>query len=203
MQTCAGKRRLPRTRRKHSAFRDQVGDSLVFSETALKGAFVIEPEKREDFRGYFARLFCRREFAERGLEVAVAQSSVSFSSRTGTLRGMHYQIAPFEEVKVVRCTMGRIHDVIVDLRQESPTFRKHFAVELSADNHRMLYIPRRFAHGFQTLEDNTEVQYQMSEFYSPEHGRGVRWNDPAFGIVWPTAERLIHERDQNYPDFQG
>lgn len=176
---------------------------MVFDETFLNGAFVIEPEKREDVRGFFARTFCQREFAERGLETAVAQSSISFSPRKGTLRGMHYQAAPFEEVKLIRCTMGRIHDVIVDLRPESPTYRKHFALQLSAENRKMLYVPRAFAHGFQTLEDNTEVCYQMSEFYSPEHARGVRWNDPAFGIVWPLAERLIHERDQSYPDFQG
>ncbi len=176
---------------------------MVFSETILKGAFVIEPEKQEDFRGFFARTFCQREFAERGLETASAQSSISFSRSKGTLRGMHYQVTPFEEVKVVRCTMGWIHDVIIDLRPESPTYRESFAIELSAENRKMLYIPRCFAHGFQTLEDNTEVHYQMSEFYSPEHARGVRWNDPAFGIVWPPAERLIHERDQRYPDFEG
>ena len=176
---------------------------MVFDETFLKGAFVIEPEKREDVRGFFARTFCRQEFAERGLEAAVAQSSISFSPRKGTLRGMHYQVAPFEEVKLIRCTMGRIHDVIIDLRPESPTYRKHFALQLSAENRKMMYIPRAFAHGFQTLEENSEVCYQMSEVYSPEHARGLRWNDPAFGIVWPLAERLIHERDQNYPDFQG
>jgi dTDP-4-dehydrorhamnose 3,5-epimerase len=181
----------------------QAGESLVFSETVLNGAFVIEPEKQEDFRGFFARTFCRHEFAERGLEVSVAQSSISFNPKKGTLRGMHYQVAPFEEAKVVRCTTGAIHDVIIDLRIGSPTYKRFFGVELSARNRKMLYIPRGFAHGFQTLEDNTEVIYQMSEFYAPEHARGVRWNDPAFGIEWPPAERLIHERDQNYPDFHG
>lgn len=181
----------------------QAGKSLVFTETVLKGAFVLDPEKREDFRGFFARTFCRHEFAERGLEPAIEQSSISFNRRKGTLRGMHYQAAPFEEVKVVRCTMGRVHDVIVDVRPESPTYKKYFAIELSAENRKMVYIPRGFAHGFQTLEDNTEVHYQMSEFYSPEHARGVRWNDPAFDIVWPDADRLIHDRDQHYPDFRG
>lgn len=176
---------------------------MVFRETELKGAFVIDPERQEDARGFFARTFCRREFAARGLEAAVTQASISFNPRAGTLRGMHYQVAPFEEVKIVRCTMGRIHDVIIDLRPDSPTRRKHFAIELSAENRHMLYVPRGFAHGFQTLEANTEVHYLMSEIYSPEHARGVRWNDPAFGIVWPPAERLIHERDQRYPDFQG
>jgi dTDP-4-dehydrorhamnose 3,5-epimerase len=181
----------------------QEGRILVFSETALKGAFVIEPERHEDFRGFFARTFCRREFADRGLAPDVEQSSISFNPRKGTLRGMHYQEAPCEEVKVVRCTMGRIYDVIIDLRPESPTYRKHFAVELSAENRKMIYIPRGFAHGFQTLEDNAEVLYQMSDSYAPEHARGVRWNDPAFGIAWPPAERIIHERDQSYPDFRG
>ena len=176
---------------------------MFFSETALKGAFVIEPERHEDFRGFFARTFCRREFAEHGLEPDVEQSSISFNPRIGTLRGMHYQAAPCEEVKLVRCTMGRIYDVIIDLRPDSSTHRKHFAVELSAENRKMLYIPRGFAHGFQTLEDNAEVLYQMSDTYSPEHARGVRWNDPAFGIAWPAAERIIHERDQSYPDFRG
>jgi dTDP-4-dehydrorhamnose 3,5-epimerase len=176
---------------------------LFFSETALKGAFVIEPERHEDFRGFFARTFCRREFADHGLDPDVEQSSISFNPRKGTLRGMHYQAAPCEEVKLVRCTMGRIYDVIIDLRPDSSTHRKHFAVELSAENHKMLYIPRGFAHGFQTLEDNAEVFYQMSDTYSPEHARGVRWNDPAFGIAWPAAERIIHERDQSYPDFRG
>lgn len=176
---------------------------MFFSETALKGAFVIEPERHEDFRGFFARTFCRREFADHGLDPDVEQSSISFNPRKGTLRGMHYQAAPCEEVKLVRCTMGRIYDVIIDLRPDSSTHRKHFAVELSAENHKMLYIPRGFAHGFQTLEDNAEVFYQMSDTYSPEHARGVRWNDPAFGIAWPAAERIIHERDQSYPDFRG
>ena len=194
---------LLRTPRWPNALADSGRQELVFRETVLKGAFVIEPEKRQDVRGFFARTFCRQEFAEHGLEVAVAQSSISFSPRKGTLRGMHYQTAPFEEVKLVRCTMGRIHDVIIDLRPESPTFRKTFAIELSAENRKMVYIPRAFAHGFQTLEENSEVFYQMSETYSPDHARGVRWNDPAFGIVWPPAERLIHERDQSYADFQG
>jgi dTDP-4-dehydrorhamnose 3,5-epimerase len=181
----------------------QEGRILVFSETALKGAYVIEPERHQDFRGFFARTFCRREFAEHGLEPAIEQSSISFNPRKGTLRGMHYQAAPFEEVKVVRCTMGRVHDVIIDLRPQSPTYRQHFAIELSAENRKMLYIPRGFAHGFQTLEDNTEVHYQMADAYAPDHARGVRWNDPAFGIAWPPDERIIHERDQSYPDFRG
>lgn len=175
--------------------------ALRFTETALKGAFLIEPTRNEDERGFFARVFCLQEFARQGLETNVAQCSISFNPRKGTLRGMHYQDEPKGEVKVVRCTMGRIYDVIIDLRPESPTFKKFFAVELSAQNRLALYIPRRFAHGFQTLEKNTEVFYQMSEFYSPGQARGVRWNDSAFGIEWPSDERIISERDQNYPDF--
>jgi dTDP-4-dehydrorhamnose 3,5-epimerase len=177
---------------------------LVFNETVLKGAFVIELEKREDFRGFFARTFCEQEFRHHGLETAMAQSSISFSPKNGTLRGMHYQVAPFEETKLVRCTMGAIHDVIIDLRLDSPTYKGFFAVELTAKNHKALYIPRGFAHGFQTLDDNCEVLYQMSTPYSAEHGRGVRWNDPAFHIEWPpAAERVINDRDQGYPDFRG
>jgi dTDP-4-dehydrorhamnose 3,5-epimerase len=173
----------------------------VFLETFLKGAFLIDVEKREDDRGFFARTFCQREFAEHGLEAHVAQCNISFNERKGTLRGMHYQVPPFEEAKLVRCTMGGIYDAIIDLRGGSPTFGQSLAIELTARNRRMLYVPPGFAHGFQTLECNTEVFYQMSQFYSAEHSRGVRWNDPAFGIKWPPDERIINERDQKYPDF--
>jgi dTDP-4-dehydrorhamnose 3,5-epimerase len=175
---------------------------LIFTETYLKGAYVIELDRREDDRGFFARSFCEKEFAEHGLETRVAQCNVSFNRRKGTLRGMHYQAEPFAEAKLVRCTMGGIFDAIVDLRRGSPTFKKSFGVELTALNRRMRYIPRDFAHGFQTLEDDTEVFYQMSQEYSAEHARGVRWNDPAFGIGWPADERIINERDKNYPDFR-
>jgi dTDP-4-dehydrorhamnose 3,5-epimerase len=174
---------------------------LIFTETKLQGAFVIEPEKHEDDRGFFARTFCRREFDARGLDSRVAQCSVSFNKRKGTLRGMHSQVAPFGETKLVRCTAGAIFDVIIDLRPSSPTYKRYEGVELSARNGNMLYIPEGFAHGFQTLEDNSEVFYQMSQFYAPEHARGVRWDDPAFGIKWPPAERTILERDRTYPDF--
>lgn len=175
---------------------------MIFTETILKGAWVIEPERREDDRGFFARTFCEKEFAEHGLETRVAQCNISFNRRKGTLRGMHYQAAPFEEAKLARCTMGAIFDAIIDLRPASPTFKKSFSVELTASNRRMLYIPRDFAHGFQTLVDDTEVFYQMAQVYSAEHARGVRWNDSAFGIRWPADERIIHERDKNYPDFR-
>jgi dTDP-4-dehydrorhamnose 3,5-epimerase len=174
---------------------------VIFQPTALPGAYVIEPERLEDVRGYFARTFCQEDFAAHGLETRVAQCSISFNYRKGTLRGMHYQIAPFEEVKLVRCIHGAIYDVIIDLRRDSPTFKKHVAVHLDEKVGRMLYIPAGFAHGFQTLENDTEVAYQMSQVYSPEHARGVRWNDPAFGIRWPEDERTILERDRNYPDF--
>jgi len=175
---------------------------MIFTETQLRGAFVIDIEKKEDQRGFFARTFCEREFSEKGLETSFVQSSISHNTHKGTLRGMHYQAAPYEEVKVVRCTAGALYDVIVDLRPASPTFKKHFGVELTAQNCRMLYIPKQFAHGFQTLQDHTEILYQMTQFYSPESARGLRWNDPAFGINWPPDERIINERDQTYPDFK-
>jgi dTDP-4-dehydrorhamnose 3,5-epimerase len=167
----------------------------------LAGAFVIELERRMDQRGFFARTFCQQEFEAHGLKTQVAQCNVSFNKRKGTLRGMHYQAAPFAEAKLVRCTSGSIYDVIIDLRRASATFKQYFAVELSVENGRMLYIPEDFAHGFQTLQDDTEVFYQMAQRYSAEHARGVRWNDPAFGIEWPEDERIIIERDQNYPNF--
>lgn len=174
---------------------------MIFTETKLAGAFVIELERREDQRGFFARIFCQQEFEAHGLKTQVVQCNVSFNKRKGTLRGMHYQAAPFAEAKLVRCTSGSIYDVIIDLRLASATFKQYFAVELSAENGRMLYIPEDFAHGFQTLRDDTEVSYQMAQRYSAEHARGVRWNDPAFGIEWPEGERIIIERDQNYPNF--
>jgi dTDP-4-dehydrorhamnose 3,5-epimerase len=177
------------------------GASVIFRETTLAGAFVIEPEKREDERGFFARTFCRQEFLAHGLNPEIAQCNVSFNKRKGTLRGMHYQAPPFAEAKLVRCTAGAIFDVIIDLRKSSETFGRHFAVELCASSGKMLYIPEGFAHGFQTLLDDTEVFYQMSQPYAPQCARGVRWNDPFFGIEWPSAERTIVERDRNYQDF--
>jgi dTDP-4-dehydrorhamnose 3,5-epimerase len=175
---------------------------VTFVETPLRGAYVIEPEPVEDARGLFARTWCRREFEARGLDTRIAQCSTSFNTRRGTLRGMHYQAPPAAETKIVRCTRGAIHDVIIDLRPDSPTYTGHFAVVLTADNRKMLHVPAGFAHGFQTLEGATEVFYQISEFYSPEHARGVRWNDPIFGICWPDDERTIVERDRSYPDFR-
>ena len=173
---------------------------MIFEETALSGAFIIERERLEDERGFFARTWCQRELEEHRLETRLAQCNISFNRVEGTFRGMHYQEAPHEEVKLVRCTRGSILDIIVDLRPESPTYKEHLSVELSEDNRRMLYIPTRFAHGFLTLADNTEVFYQMSEFYAPEAARGFRWNDPAFEIQLPIEVIVISERDQTYPD---
>jgi dTDP-4-dehydrorhamnose 3,5-epimerase len=174
---------------------------MKFKETELKGAFVIELEKREDERGFFARSFCVEEFHNHGLNTRVAQCNVSFNKYTGTLRGMHYQSAPFEEAKLVRCTGGSIYDVIIDLRSGSETFKQHFAIVLTAKDGNMLYVPEGFAHGFQTLAPDSEVFYQMSQVYSPEHACGVRWNDPAFAVEWPAAERIMTDRDRTYPDF--
>ena len=174
---------------------------MIFKPTDLPGAYVIEPDRRSDVRGHFARTYCEKEYADHGLEPHISQCSVSFNLHKGTLRGMHYQAAPFDEVKVVRCDRGSIYDVIIDLRPNSPAFKKWFGVQLDEENGTILYIPKGFAHGFQTLADNTEVFYQMSQVFSAQHARGVRWNDPAFSIAWPDAERIILDRDRNYPDF--
>lgn len=176
---------------------------MHFTETKLTGAFILEPEFLEDDRGFFARTWCRREFEAHGLTPRLVQCNISFNRHRGTMRGMHYQVEPHAEAKLVRCTMGAIYDVILDLRPDSATFRKWLAVELTAENRRMLFIPEGLAHGFQTLMDNTEIFYQMSEFYYPEYARGVRWNDPAFGIVWPKGEQIVSIRDQEYSDFGG
>jgi dTDP-4-dehydrorhamnose 3,5-epimerase len=174
---------------------------LIFAETELKGAFVIELERLEDERGFFARSWCRREFEARNLSSRLEQCNVSFNSKKGTLRGMHFQIAPHAEAKLVRCTLGAIYDVIIDLRRDSTTFKKWLGIPLSMVNRRMLYVPEGFAHGFQTLEDNTEVFYQMSEFFDPECARGVRWDDPAFGVHWPIPAPTVSDRDRSFPDF--
>ena len=168
---------------------------MIFTETKLKGAFIINIEPREDERGFFARSWDEDELKKHGLNARLAQCNISFNKKRGTLRGMHYQVAPFAEAKLVRCTMGAIYDVIIDLRPDSPTFRQWISVELSAENHCALYVPENFAHGFQTLADNTEVFYQMTEFYHRECARGVRWNDVAFEIVWPILDAVISEND--------
>jgi dTDP-4-dehydrorhamnose 3,5-epimerase len=175
---------------------------MIFTPTPLAGVYLIEPQPAADERGVFARLWCAREFADHGLETRVAQSSVSFNLRIGTLRGLHYQAAPYGEVKIVRCTAGAVFDVVVDLRAESATRGRYYSAVLTAANRSMLYIPRGCAHGFQTLEPASEVVYQMSDFYQPDSSRGVRWDDPAFGIAWPPAEnRIMSDRDRQYPDF--
>jgi len=175
---------------------------MIFTETKLKGAFLIELEKFEDSRGFFALSWSAEEFARRKLDSELAECNVSRNNRKGTLRGMHYQTHPHGQTKLVRCTMGAIYDVAIDLRASSPTFRQWIGFELSANNHLMLYIPKGFAHGFQTLEDNSEVFYQMSDPYVRNSGRGVRWDDPAFGISWPPGDRIIIDRDKEYPDFK-
>ena len=175
---------------------------MIFRETKIRGVYVIEPEKIQDERGFFAHTWSRAEFEKHGLETDIIECNVSFNRKSGTLRGLHYQAAPHGQTKLVRCTRGAIYDVAVDIRPGSPTFRQWVAVELSDRNHLMFYIPKELAHGFQTLEDNTEVFYQVSSGYVPQTGRGVRWDDPAFGIAWPPVEnRIIIPRDREYPDF--
>jgi dTDP-4-dehydrorhamnose 3,5-epimerase len=167
----------------------------------LKDAYLITPKRLEDERGFFARSWCQNEFNDHGLNSNLAQCSISFNHVRGTLRGMHFQVAPFEEAKLVRCTMGSIYDVIVDLRPDSLTFLKYYGVELNSENRHMLYVPEGFAHGFITLSDNSEVFYQMSEFYNADSASGYRWNDPAFAISWPIPVRIISDRDANYPEY--
>lgn len=176
---------------------------MVITETRLKGAFVIELEPFTDVRGFFARAWSEREFEDFGLNSRFVETNISFNEKKGTLRGMHYQLPPHEQAKLVRCTRGSIYDVIIDLRPESPTFKQWFPLEMSAENRLMLFVPAKFAHGFQTLEDQTEVTYQTSAYYAPEHGRGVRWNDPAFNISWPISwpNLTMIDRDLNYEDF--
>lgn len=174
---------------------------MNFIETKLKGAFIIELERIEDERGFFSRTWCKREFEAHGLSPNLVQCNISFNSKKNTLRGMHYQIAPHAEAKLIRCTKGSIYDVILDLRNDSKTFKDWFSVELTEKNRKMFYVPEGFAHGFLTLEDNTEVLYQMSEFYAPECAKGIRWNDPSFGIEWPADGAVISEKDTQYLDF--
>ncbi len=174
---------------------------MRFTPAPLPGAYVIEIEERSDDRGFFARGFCQQEFEEHGLSGRIAQCNVSWNEARGTLRSLHYQLPPHAEVKLIRCTRGAIYDVIVDLRRESPTYRRWFAAELTAQNHRMMYVPEGFAHGYESLEPDTEAFYIASEFYSPTHERGVRWNDPAFKIEWPIPEPILSAKDRSHPDF--
>ena len=174
---------------------------MIFKETSLQGAFIIELEMLNDERGAFARIFCQKEFEKHGLNPNIAQCSISLNTKKFTLRGMHYQKSPHNEAKLVRCSRGLIYDVIVDLRPHSSTFKKWTSIELSVKNKKMVYIPEGFAHGFQTLDDNTEVIYQMSQFYSPDHSEGFRWNDPSFKIEWPSEPKAISSKDLDFPDF--
>lgn len=174
---------------------------MIFSQTKLEGAYLIQIQRHEDERGFFARTWCQREFEEHGLNPRLVQCNLSYNHKKGTLRGMHYQDAPYQEAKLVSCISGALYDVIIDIRPGSPTFGKYLGVELSAQTHEMLFIPEGFAHGFLTLADETQVFYQMSEFYAPEYARGFRWNDPAFKVEWPEEVRVISPRDAGYPDF--
>ncbi|HYZ46064.1 MAG TPA: dTDP-4-dehydrorhamnose 3,5-epimerase [Actinomycetota bacterium] len=174
---------------------------MRLSRTPLADAHIVDLDRIEDERGFFARSFDRRTFEEHGLNSSIAQGNLSFNRRRGTLRGMHYQSAPAAESKLIRCTRGAIHDVIIDLRPDSPTYCRHFGVDLTAENRRALYVPEMFGHGFQTLEDDTEVSYQVGEFYTPEAERGVRYDDPAFAIDWPLPISVISPKDASWPDF--
>jgi dTDP-4-dehydrorhamnose 3,5-epimerase len=176
---------------------------MVFNELDIRGAFLVEVDARSDHRGFFARTFCQREFAEHGIAVCIAQSSISLSKRRGTVRGLHFQRSPSRETKLVRCERGAVFDVIVDLRPSSATYTRHVALELDENNHRAVYVPPGVAHGFQTLENDTEVLYCMGDYFEPDLATGVRWNDPAFGIRWPIQDVTIVDRDASYADFDA
>jgi dTDP-4-dehydrorhamnose 3,5-epimerase len=176
---------------------------LIFAPTPVAGALVVDLQRIDDERGFFARSFCQKEFIERGLDPRLAQCNVSFNRKRGTLRGMHFQALPYGEAKLVRCTQGAIWDVVADLRPDSGSFKRWYGVELSAANRRALYVPEGCAHGFQTLADDSEVLYLMSEFYQPDAARGIPWDDPAFRIEWPLAEPILSDRDRAFPRFAG
>ena len=174
---------------------------MIFTQTKLEGAYLINIQKQEDERGFFARIWCQREFYEHGLNPQLVQCNVSYNEKKGTLRGMHFQASPHQEAKLVSCIRGEMFDVIIDLRSGSPSYTEYLSVNLTNEEHNMLYVPEGFAHGFLTLMDDTIVSYQMSDFYAPEFSRGVRWNDPTFGIEWPIKVKVISVRDANIPDF--
>ena len=174
---------------------------MIFTETGLQGVYIVDLELHKDERGFFGRTWCQKEFKERGLNPNLVQCNISYNAKRGTLRGMHYQAAPYQEAKLVRCISGKIYDAVIDLRPDSITFKKWLAFILAGNSYRAIYIPEGFAHGFQTLKDNTEVFYQMSEFFHPEAARGVRWNDPEFHIEWPIETIIISEKDKNYPNW--
>ncbi len=174
---------------------------MIFTETKLKGAFIIEIKKLEDERGFFGRAWCHNEFKEHGLNPNICQINTSYTKKKGTIRGLHYQVDPYQETKFIRCTRGRIFDVIIDLRPGSPTFMQWIGNELSSDSYKMVYVPEYFAHGILSLEDNSEVYYPVSQFYTPGAERGIRWNDPAFNIQWPVKVEIVSEKDNSHPDF--
>jgi len=174
---------------------------MIFTKTKLEGAFVIEPEKKVDERGFFARVFEKKQFDEMKLDTKLFQCSISFNKKKGTLRGMHYQLPPYEETKIVRCTKGSVYDVIIDLRRESDTYLEWFGIELSGNNHKMLYIPKGFAHGFLTLEEYTEIFYHMSDCFMPEYSRGIKWDDKKIQITWPATPIIISEKDKLYKEL--
>jgi dTDP-4-dehydrorhamnose 3,5-epimerase len=174
---------------------------MFFNETRLNGSFIIRVQKLTDDRGFFCRAWCKEEFTETGLKVNFVQHNIGFSNKKRTLRGLHYQLAPHQEVKLVRCTRGAVYNVIVDLRPNSPTYKEWLGIELSADNHTMIYVPEGFANGYQTLTDNAEICYQTTAFFSPECARGLRYNDPTFNIEWPLEVESISEQDRRWPDY--
>ncbi|WP_187262362.1 dTDP-4-dehydrorhamnose 3,5-epimerase [Pontibacter beigongshangensis] len=174
---------------------------MIFTETKLKGAYIVDIKRIEDERGFFGRAWCQKEFEEMGLSANVVQTNLSSNKKKGTLRGMHFQVTPFAESKLVRCTRGALYDVIIDLRQNSPTYMQWLGVELTADSFRMLYVPENFAHGFLTLEDDTDITYQVTQFYAPGAERGIRFNDPAFNIQWPIEPQIISEKDKAHANF--
>ena len=176
---------------------------MIFLNVKLQDAYILELEKHTDGRGFFARSWCQREVEKHGLNSRVAQCNIGFSNKKGTLRGLHYQTAPYQEAKLVRCTKGAIYDVIIDLRVKSSTYKQWLGVELTSENYRMLYVPEGFAHGYQTLMDDTEICYQATEFYVPEFARGVRYDDPAFNIEWAIEPNIISDADRSWPDYKG
>jgi dTDP-4-dehydrorhamnose 3,5-epimerase len=175
---------------------------MIFNKGKIEGAYVIDIEKLGDERGFFGRAFCQKEFEKRGLDQEMVQTNVSFSEQSGTLRGLHYQSRPYQEAKLIRCTQGSIYDVIADVRPSSSTFKQWMGIELTADNYRMVYVPKGCAHGFITLEDDSEALYQVSAFYAPKHEKGLRYNDPAFDIEWPIDVRVVSDKDRQWPDFE-
>ena len=171
---------------------------MIFSKTMLVGVYIIDMEQIEDERGFFARSWCEKEFSLHEINSKFVQCNISFNKKMGTLRGMHYQAAPFEEAKLIRCIKGSVYDVVIDIQPNSPSFMKWFGVRLSADSYKLIYIPKGFAHGFITLEDNTELFYQMSEFYHPESANGIMWDDPKININWPEINKIISKKDLSY-----